>query len=97
MPKDLPEQIEFQQVNNILAEWNPIGVPDGLAESEYTMYVPNMLQFRNDYSGLVNEMKRILNDVIGLEWEYFDDEFKNETHMLAAKMIEVLKGNPVQD
>ncbi len=66
MTRDKRYSHEHYLVNQILAEWNPIGVPEGIADSEYTMYVPNMLQFRNDYDGLVIEMKRIVNDVIGL-------------------------------
>ncbi len=53
---------EHYLVNQILAEWNPIGVPEGIADSEYTMYVPNMLKFRNDYDGLVIA-KRIIETI----------------------------------
>jgi hypothetical protein len=80
-------------VNQILAEWNPIGVPEGIADSEYTMYVPNMLKFRNDYDGLVIEMKRIVNDVIGLTFDNYEESYKQETLVFAKRIIETLKNN----
>lgn len=84
---------EHYLVNQILAEWNPIGVPEGIADSEYTMYVQNMLKFRNDYDGLVIEMKRIVNDVIGLTFDNFEESYKQETLVFAKRIIETLKNN----
>ena len=80
-------------VNQILAEWNPIGVPEGIADSEYTAYVPNMLKYRNDYVALVTEMKRIVNDVIGLTFDHYDEEYKQETLVFAKRIIQVLNDN----
>lgn len=84
---------EHYLVNQILAEWNPIGVPEGIADSEYTMYVPNMLKFRNDYDGLVIEMKRIVNDVIGLTFDNYEASYQQETLVFAKRIIETLKNN----
>jgi hypothetical protein len=84
---------EHYLVNQILAEWNPIGVPEGIADSEYTMYVPNMLKFRNDYDGLVIEMKRIVNDVIGLTFDNYEESYQQETLVFAKRIIETLKNN----
>lgn len=91
MIKDKRYSCEHYVVNQILAEWNPIGVPEGIADSEYTMYVPNMLKFRNDYDGLVTEMKRIVNDVIGLTFDNYEKSFQQETLEFAKKIIETLK------
>ena len=80
-------------INQILAEWNPIGVAKGIADSEYTMYVANILKFRNDYDGLVIEMKRIVNDDIGLTFDDYEESFKEETLVFAKKIIETLENN----
>lgn len=79
---------EHYLVNQILAEWNPIGVPEGIADSEYTMYVQNMLRFRNDYDGLVIEMKRIVNDVIGLTFDNGDNTWKKEALSSVLEMFD---------
>ena len=34
----------FAQVNAVLAEWNPIGVPEGLAADEYRSYVSVLVE-----------------------------------------------------
>ena len=91
--KDKRYSDDYYLVNQILAEWNPIGVPEGIADSEYTMYVPNMLKYRDDYDGLVTEMKRIVNDVIGLTFDNYEDEYKQETLQFAKKIIETLRNN----
>jgi hypothetical protein len=91
--KDKRYSDEYYLVNQILAEWNPIGVPEGIADSEYTMYVPNMLKFRNDYDGLVEEMKRIVNDIIGITFDNYEKSYKQETLEFAKKIIDTLKNN----
>jgi len=91
--KDKRYSDDHYLVNQILAEWNPIGVPEGIVDSEYTMYVPNMLKFRNDYDGLVIEMKRIVNDVIGLTFDNNEESYKQETLVFAKRIIETLKNN----
>ncbi len=93
MTRDKRYSDEHYLVNQILSEWNPIGVPEGIADSEYTMYVPNMLKFRNDYDGLVIEMKRIVNDVIGLTFDNYEESYKQETLVFAKRIIETLKNN----
>ena len=82
---------DYYLVNQILAEWNPIGVPEGIADSEYTMYVPNILKFRNDYDGLVVEMNRIVDEVIGLTFDKNEEFYLQETLVFAKRIIETLK------
>ena len=95
MTKDKRYSDEHYLVNQILAEWNPIGVPEDIADSEYTTYVPNMLKFRNDYNGLVIEMKRIVNDVIGLTFDNYEESYEQETSVFAKRIIEILKKNEI--
>lgn len=95
MTRDKRYSDEHYLVNQILAEWNPIGVPEGIADSEYTMYVPNMLKFRNDYNGLVIEMNRIVNYVIGLTFDNYEESYKQETLVFAKRIIETLKNNEI--
>jgi hypothetical protein len=37
----------FEDLNEFLGDWNPIGVPQGLALDEYKMYVPLLLDAYN--------------------------------------------------
>ncbi len=93
MTRDKRYSDEHYLVNQILAEWNPIGVPEGIADSEYTMYVPNMLKFRNDYDGLVIEMNRIVKDVIGLTFDHCEASYQHVTLVFAKRIIETIKNN----
>lgn len=38
----------YNDVANYLAEWNPIGVPEGIAECEYSSYVPKIVELLHD-------------------------------------------------
>jgi hypothetical protein len=84
---------EHYIVNQILAEWNPIGVPEGIADSEYTSYVSNVLKFRNDLDGLVKELERIVSVVIGLNYDSNDSEHRQHTVTFAKKIIQALNDN----
>lgn len=39
----------FAQVNAVLAQWNPIGVPEGTASDEYREYVAVLVESWNRY------------------------------------------------
>ena len=44
---------EFESsINKLLAEWNPIGVPDQIALSEYSTYVPIITKAYDSRKGL---------------------------------------------
>jgi len=78
-------------VNKILAEWNPIGVPDGIAVYEYTDYVPNILRLHNDMDGLVKEMERIVTDVMGLGYDRNNIDNRHDILTFAKKIIDALR------
>jgi hypothetical protein len=95
MDKHVRYSDDFHLVNQILSEWNPISVPEDIADSEYTTYIPNILRFRSDYDGLVKEMKRIVNDEIGISFDNFDDDFKQGILLLAKRIIDSLRENEI--
>lgn len=93
MTKDKRYSDDHYLVNQILAEWNPIGVPEGIAESEYTSYVSNVLKFRNDLEGLVKELERIVSVVIGLDYDSNNSVHREHTLTFANKIIQSLNAN----
>lgn len=65
-----------EQVNIILAEWNPIGVPTHIAFDEYTRYVPRIIDALQKKGELMNCLEDILVNQLGLEYDS-----NNETHL----------------
>lgn len=35
-------------INEILSEWNPIGVPDNIVKEEYKEYIPDIIGASNE-------------------------------------------------
>jgi len=51
----------YNDVANYLAEWNPIGVPEGIAECEYSSYVPKIVELLHDKHALESYMQRVID------------------------------------
>ena len=84
---------DSQIVNKILAEWNPIGVPEMIAHSEYTSYVHRLLSCRDDFNALVREMEVVITEDIGLDYDSDNPEHKEHTVRFATRIIRELKEN----
>ncbi len=58
---------EYYLMNEILMEWNPIGVTEGGAlRDEYTYIIPRLLKIRNNKELLEKELTEILINYFGL-------------------------------
>jgi len=60
------------KVNKVLAQWNPIGVPLDIADSEYTEYVPYIIDAIGDIKEVTNCLLSILRN-IGVGKEVFNN------------------------
>lgn len=78
----------FNEINEILAEWNPIGVPSEISKEEYSRYVLNLFKYQNDYIALVKYMEFILTEEIGLNYDCNKIDDKKEILFYAYKIFE---------
>lgn len=69
-----------QTINQIFSLWNPIGVPDYIARTEYTDYVMKTFSYKNDFIGLVKYLENILTEHI--EFEYDKDNIEEKKDVL---------------
>lgn len=53
----------YQAVNQYLSEWNPIGVPNEIADVEYTSYVPAIVNALSDKKVLSSCLMAFLQDL----------------------------------
>jgi hypothetical protein len=60
---------EFESVNKILSNWDPIGVPDNIKLSEYLSYVPSILAVKSDYEKIISVLRQLLENSVGYDWE----------------------------
>ena len=78
----------FNKINAILAEWNPIGVPQGLALDEYKSYVPLLLSAYNRGQNIENFLLWVYEEQIGFN---VNEEFWRYTSPIATYLTTLLK------
>lgn len=62
----------YEKINDLLAEWDPIGIGLPMSKNEYTQYVPKIVSLKDNYLKL-KEYIYIMLDNIGV---YYDPESK---------------------
>jgi hypothetical protein len=82
---------DYELVNGILAEWDPIGVPDTVAKTEYSNYVQRILAKRDNLDAIINELETIVVLDIGLEYNVGDPNDKGQTIKYATIIFNELK------
>ncbi len=44
------------EINSILTSWNPLSVPEGVAKSEYLIYIPEIIKSKKDSQSLTKSL-----------------------------------------
>ncbi|TNF37903.1 MAG: hypothetical protein EP313_08905 [Bacteroidetes bacterium] len=83
-------------INQILAEWNPIEVPDVVAKNEYRVYSQAILGIINDKKALEEYLENLLINIIGLDYDPSSKEQKNDLMSVVEKLFS-LSGNHYND
>lgn len=78
----------FEDLSAFLGEWNPIGVPQGLATDEYKMYVPLLLAAYNEGQAIEHFLIWVYEQRIGLE---VNEQFLTYTIPLAVRITHLLQ------
>lgn len=78
-----------EQLNNILSKWNPIEVPIDIAKTEYVNYIPEILSASNNEKSLIDCLKNILINKMGLDYDEFNLLHKEELKQVALKILAV--------
>lgn len=78
----------FAKINTELAEWDPIGVPRGIAEDEYRSYVPLLLAAYNQGQDVETFLKWVYEERIGLD---VNEEFLEFTSPVATRITQLLQ------
>ena len=78
----------FAQVNAVLAEWNPIGVPAGTAEEEYQDYVAVLLESWNGSRDVEPAMVWVYTQLLGYD---VNPAFSHATRQFATQLNQLLQ------
>jgi len=88
---------DYYLVNDILAEWDPIGVPDNVAKTEYSDYVQRILNHRDKLNDIVKELERIVIKDIGLSYDPNNSDQNEHMTKFALKIYKGLKNYKLID
>ena len=81
----------LRAVEELLATWNPIEVPEGLAISEYETYAPQLCHLARNGSDLVQGLIEVLGSM-GVESTDLSPAHMQELEDLAASIETVVSG-----
>ena len=78
-----------EDINDILAEWDPIGVGQFLAREEYKQYVPAILNVINSKEELRKCLEGILVNEMGLGFDTNNDLHFSDLDDICEKLIRI--------
>lgn len=77
----------YESINDILALWNPINVPKGIASDEYREFVPQILHALQKKGDLIACLEGILQNGLGLEYDSNNNEQKTDMKRVSKKLL----------
>jgi hypothetical protein len=78
----------YDELNALLGEWDPIGMPQGLELDEYKMYVPRLLAAYHAGQSVERFLLWVYEEQIGLE---VNEEFWTYTKPIAERITQLLQ------
>lgn len=85
----MENEMQYNTINEVLAAWNPLGVPDDIAQSEYTSYVPRVQSSLSSEQTLIDCLADIVNNKMGLELDLNNEEDLNELKAVYQQLIKI--------
>lgn len=79
--------IEYHLINDVLMEWNPIGVlGSSVLMDEYISYIPRLIRVKENLDILLKELESILTKDLGMRYDPTDVEERQELMDVARKI-----------
>jgi len=78
------------EINDILAHWNPINVPYELAHDEYKSYVQTILKNGNNKDLLFECMCNITMSIIGSGFEITNEMHVNDLKQVCDEIFKII-------
>ena len=79
-----------QRINDVLASWNPIGVPDTVSHQEYESYIESVIAIGNDAKALTSYLKTQVRETMGLDYDDENPTHRGDIEIVVKKLIENL-------
>lgn len=80
---------EFENINRVLADWNPISVDEEIAIDEYKAYIPSLYRVIDDKDGLMKCLEDILINKMEVGYEPKNKEHLEDLQKVCNKLFKV--------
>ena len=77
-------------INDVLATWNPLDVPEFIATGEYAGYVGRFMNLPPNKEDIVGVLKHILVFDMGLSIDPFDEAVQKDLGEVADKIYSII-------
>lgn len=79
----------FERINDIVAEWDPIGVGAFIAPAEYRAYIPGIINRLHDRAALKAYLEHILVKMMGLAYNPENDMHRKDIENICNRLMQV--------
>ncbi len=80
---------KIELINEVLAKWNPLDVPENIAKDEYLGYVPIIIKNMVNKKQLLDCIEDIIINKMGLEYNTNNNIQKNALKRLCTKLMTI--------
>lgn len=84
-----------EDLNRVLAEWNPIGVDPAMADEEYKSYIPLILEYIENKQQLENCLEDILINKLEVGYDPTIKEHLDDLHRVCDSLIQVYQSKKI--
>ena len=77
-----------QRISEILTKWNPIDVPEFIAEDEYGTYVKPIIAIGKNSKGLNEYLKNLVGETLGLGYDENNVEHQQDIEKIVQELIQ---------
>jgi len=78
------------EINSVLAQWNPLSVDQPIAVDEYKGYVPQILRVIRDDDNLTSYLEDLLVNKLGLEYDPNNEAHVKDLQSVCRKLRKVV-------
>ena len=78
-----------EDINHVLADWDPIGVNQNIASDEYRSYIPLILKVINDEQKLLNCLEDVLINKMEIGYNPKNEEHVADLQAVCRRIIRV--------
>lgn len=83
-----------QRINIVLSKWNPISVPEFLAEDEYKSYVKPIIAVGKNSGVLKEYLKHLAAETFGLGYDENNVDHQQDIERIAQEFIKAFDAKP---